>query len=102
MDTILIWILPTIGGLILYALINAGTKAPGLSLSNKFASLGILQGKTLKEIIDVCGNPNSYSSTIDANGNPVKIIQWMAAGYHIVLLFDANDICLGVSSETMV
>ena len=102
MDTLLIWILLTIGGLILYALISAGTTAPGRSLNNKFISLGTLQGKTLKEITDVCGNPNSYSSTIDADGNPIKIIQWMATGYHIVLLFDTNDICLGVSSETSV
>ena len=25
----------------------------------------------------------------------------MATGYHIVLLFDMNDICLGVSSELL-
>lgn len=102
MDTFWIWVLPTIGGLILYALTNAGVRAPGHSLNKKFVSLGNLKGKSLKEITDVCGNPSSYSTSIGADGNPIKIIQWMATGYHIVLLFDSNDICLGISSETSV
>lgn len=53
MDTFWIWVLPTIGGLILYALTNAGVRAPGHSLNKKFVSLGNLKGKSLKEITDV-------------------------------------------------
>ena len=102
MDTFWIWVLPTIGGLVLFALMSAGVKQPGRSLNEKFVSLGNLKGKTLKEITDVCGNPSSYSTTVGADGNPVKIVQWMATGYHIVLFFDSNDICLRISSETSV
>ena len=102
MDTIWYWVLPIIGGLVLYGLTNESVKEPGRSLNKKFVSLGNLKGKTLKEITDVCGDPNSYSTSIGADGNPVKIIQWMATGYHIVLLFDSDDICLGISSETAV
>ena len=93
-----VWVLPLIGGLILYAIISASVKAPGTALQVKFMTLGTLKGKTFNEIQNACGSPNSTS--VGANG--VKIYQWMATGYHIVLLFDENDICLGVSSETKV
>ncbi|MBQ9934658.1 MAG: hypothetical protein IJO70_02325 [Lachnospiraceae bacterium] len=93
---------PLIGGLIMYAIISALVKAPGASLQTKFVQLGTLKGKTYSEIVTAVGNPSSTSATVDADGKPVKIKQWMATGYHIVLLFDENDICLGVSSETKV
>lgn len=73
-------------------------KAPGNVLQQKFIKLGTLQGKTLNEIQSACGAPSSVSYGADG----VKIYQWMATGYHIVLLFDENDICLGVNSETKV
>ena len=93
-----IWVLPIVGGLIWYAITKAAVKAPGNALQQKFINLGTLKGKTFSEIQNACGSPNSTS--VGANG--VKIYQWMATGYHIVLLFDENDICLGVSSETKV
>ena len=93
-----IYVLPFVGGLILYAIIKALVRAPGASLNTKFAQLGTLKGKTLQEITSVCGQPNSVS--INADGN--KVYQWLATGYHIVLLFDNNDICLGVASEAKV
>ena len=93
-----IWLLPAIGGLIWYVISMAAVKAPGNALQSKFVKLGTLKGKKLDEIIAVCGYPSSVSSS---NGG-VKIYQWMATGYHVVLLFDENDICLGVSSETKV
>ena len=93
-----IWVLPIVGGLIWYAITKAVVKAPGNALQQKFINLGTLKGKTFSEIQNACGSPNSTS--VGANG--VKIYQWMATGYHIVLLFDENDICLGVSSETKV
>ncbi|MBR5278105.1 MAG: hypothetical protein IKU23_02440 [Clostridia bacterium] len=93
-----IWVLPIVGGLIWYAITTAAVKAPGTILQQKFVKLGTLKGKTLSEIQSACGAPSSVSSGADG----VKIYQWMATGYHIVLLFDENDICLGVSSETKV
>ena len=93
-----LYVLPAIGGIILYFIIHAVVRVPGTTLQTKFQSLGTLKGKTLQQIVSVCGQPNSVSATADGG----KIRQWMAAGYHIVLIFDANDICLGISSETSV
>ncbi|MBR4295376.1 MAG: hypothetical protein IKT56_00885 [Clostridia bacterium] len=93
-----VWVLPIVGGLIWYAITNAAVKAPGNALQQKFINLDTLKGKTFSEIQSACGSPNSTS----VNANGVKIYQWMATGYHVVLLFDENDICLGVSSETKV
>ena len=93
-----LWVLPIIGGLIWFLITKAAVKAPGIALQQKFIKLGILKGKTLAEIQNACGAPNSISMGVDG----VKIYQWIATGYHIVLLFDENDICLGVSSETKV
>ena len=95
---ILYFLMPLGAGAILYSVIVTFVKAPGRALQKKFINLGILKGKTLSEITTVCGNPNSISSGKDG----VKVYQWLATGYHIVLLFDENNICLGVSSETKV
>lgn len=93
-----IWVLPVIGGILWFVISSAMVKAPGNVLNQKFVKLGTLKGKTLSEIQNACGAPSSVSCGADG----VKIYQWMATGYHIVLLFDENDICLGVSSETKV
>lgn len=93
-----LYVLPIVGGLILYFIIKAVVRAPGASLQAKFIKLGTLKGKTLQEITSVCGQPNSVSSTAEG----IRVRQWISTGYHIVLLFDENDICLGVSSETKV
>lgn len=102
MDMAMIYILPIIGGLILYVIMHALVKAPGTALNQKFVSLGTLKGKTYQEIVAKCGAPNANSSKALDDGSVVKIRQWMATGYHIVLLFDENDICLGVSNEVKV
>ena len=93
-----IGIIPIVGGLLWWIISSAMVKAPGGALQRKFVKLGVLQGKTLTEIINACGSP----SAVSYDGNGIKICQWMATSYHIVLLFDENDICLGVSSETKV
>lgn len=93
-----IWVLPIVGGILWFAISTAMVKAPGNVLNQKFVKLGTLKGKSLSEIQSACGAPSSVS----CGENGVKIYQWMATGYHIVLLFDENDICLGVSSETKV
>ena len=89
---------PIIGGLIWYLLTQEAVKAPGKSLNQKFASLGTLQGKTFKEIEEVVGAPSAISAM--GNGNVLR--QWQATSYHIALLFDENDVCLGITSEISV
>ncbi len=93
-----VWVIPLVGGLLWFIISQALVKAPGTVLQTKFIQLGTLSGKSLSEITTKCGAPNSVSAT----GDGKKVCQWMATGYHIVLLFDENDICLGVSNETKV
>ncbi len=97
-----VWVLPILGGIIWYFISKSAVRAPGAMLQKKFVSLNPLAGKTYSEIAAKCGAPNSLSSQVLDDGTVVKIYQWMATGYHIVLLFDQNDICLGISSETSV
>ncbi len=87
-----IWVF--IGGIVLYAIISAMTTAPGRSLQNKFVNMGTLTGKSKNEIISRVGSPNSISALPDGK----VVLQWMATGYHIALIFN-DDICEGVSHE---
>ncbi len=102
MEFMLISIVTTVGGIILYLIISAVVRTPGSVLQMKFAQLGTLTDYTYSQIVEKCGNPSSVSSTVDKNGNKITIRQWMSTGYHIVLLFDENEKCLGVSTETKV
>lgn len=102
MSNALIFIGPIIGGLILFFIMSALVRSPGSLLQSKFQSLGTLKGKTYDEIVAKCGTPSSVSASVDKEGNQVIIKQWQATSYHIVLLFDENDICLGVSHEAKV
>ena len=47
--------------------------------------------------LSVVGPPNSVS----AAGNGKTLYQWLAAGYHIALLFD-GETCEGVTHEVKV
>ena len=98
-----VWVLPVIGGLLWWVLSSALVKAPGNLLQQNFAKLtkdtnGVIAGKTLSEVINACGDP----SAVSAMGNGQTLYQWQATGYHIALLFDENDICIGISSEIKV
>lgn len=98
MEMVLILALTTLGGIVFYAITQASVRASGVSLSQKFVSLGDLRGKTLDEIVSVVGEPNSTT----ALGNGQSLVQWQATGYLIALLFDENNICLGISSNISV
>lgn len=98
MEMILILALTTLGGIVFYAITQASVRASGVSLSKKFVSLGDLRGKTLDEIVSVVGEPNSTTALI----NNQVLVQWQATGYLIALLFDENNICLGISSNISV
>jgi hypothetical protein len=103
MEAILMFLGTSILGIIGYFIMTAFVKAPGNVLQQKFARLtkdtdGKIAGKTLDEIVRVCGNPSSVASM----GDGTTLRQWMATGYHLALLFDENDVCIGISSETSV
>ena len=103
MDTMLIYIGTSIAGLIIYLIIHALVRAPGALLQAKFANLtasanGVIAGKTYDEIVAACGAPSSISPAGDGG----KLCQWMATGYHIALLFDAENVCIGISHEAKV
>ena len=72
-----------------------------LTLHNKFAQIGNLQGRTSDEIIAVVGRPNSVSNS----ENGTTIMQWIKAsaftgGFHIALIFDSNKICGGITHHS--
>ena len=101
--TILIFIGTSILGLIGYLIMSALVKVPGTVLQAKFADLtkdtnGVIAGKTYDEIVSACGTPSSVSPTGDGG----KLCQWMATSYHIALLFDAENVCAGISHEAKV
>ena len=87
-----IWVF--LGGIFLFMIMSVLTVAPGRSLQSKFIGLGTLAGKSKEEIISVVGAPNSISLLPDDK----TLLQWMATGYHIALIFN-DDICEGVSHE---
>jgi len=98
MDDILLIVGPIVGGLILYVIIAALVRTPGKALQGKFVRLGTLKGRTRAEIVATVGPPSAVSGA--ANGG--QLLQWMATGYHIALLFDAQGVCKGVSHEVAV
>ncbi len=102
MEFALISILTTVGGIILYLITSVAVKTPGKVLAQKFVSLGDMSGKTYTEIKKVVGTENSVSRTTNSDGEVVTIRQWMATGYHIVLLFDSEDKFITISNETSV
>ena len=69
----------------------------GRELAQKFADLGVLKGKTEKEILDAIGEP---PGSISAIGPGKTLLQWQKANYHIALAFE-GEICEGVTHEHM-
>ena len=56
-DSILFFIGPLIGGLILYAIMSALVRSPGVLLRHKFEQLGTLRGKSFNAIVAIAGPP---------------------------------------------
>jgi hypothetical protein len=56
--------------------------------------MGQLAGKNKAQIISVAGQPSSISALPEGK----TLLQWMAMGYHIALIFN-GEICEGVSHE---
>ena len=89
----MIYVGPLIGGTFLFLFIALMVRIPGAALSKKFVALGELKGKTKAEIIAAVGNPSAISAAAEGK----TLIQWRATGYHIALLFDTDDVCLGIT-----
>ncbi len=72
-------------------------------LQQDFVKLGVLKGRTLKEIVDAVGPYcETQGTTItDMDNQPGRLITWRARQYMIVLLFDKNNVCLGVNREVL-
>ena len=91
------YFLGVVGAIVMYWFMGALVKSPGRVLSNNFAKLGDMTGKTYDEIKAVVGPCNSVSYMHNS-----ILRQWYATGYHIVLLFDKNDVFIKIESETAV
>ena len=87
-----------VGVIIMTVIVSAVTLGPGFNLRKKFVNLGTLKGKTLNEIEKACG----VAISVSYGKEGVKVRTWHRVPYTIVLLFDENEICLGVSSETFI
>ena len=67
----------------------------GDSLPRRVARLGTFRGRSYAEILERLRSPQEVNPRAD--GSVVRT--WRSADYSISLLFDAQDICLGVQSE---
>lgn len=74
--------------------------APGTMLQQDFIAMGTLAGKTLDEIKEKVGAPNAIQScTVAETGKSGSLCTWSKLPYSITLLFDENNICIGVNKE---
>lgn len=74
--------------------------AGGKLLQQDFIAMGNLQGKTLDAIKEKVGAPNAIQScTIADTGRSGSLCTWSKSPYSITLLFDENNVCLGVNKE---
>ena len=91
-----IFFLVAAGGVLL-ALISAFSSPTGGAhdLQRAFVRLGDLRGKPRSEIVSAVGAPNSVSAI--PNGT---LLQWIKPGYHIAVMFDEDDVCIGISHES--
>lgn len=102
METIMYAVLPILGGLLLFAIISVGVKAPARMLQQNFVKLGNMTGKSYEEIAAVVGPANADSPKVGDNGEVLTIKQWIKPGYHISLVFDQDNRCIGKTHESAV
>ncbi len=67
-----------------------------LPLRTRVRRAAVFRGKTCQEVLDEMNSPQVTIRL--ANGNVLRT--WCENGYSISLLFDAQDVCLGVESES--
>ena len=93
-----IWILVLIA-LICFAgagVIGRVEKAPLRKLEKGFANLEPIIGRTFQEIKNEVGLPQS----VDVQAGGGRLRQWIIPGFHIALLFDKDDVCLGITHSS--
>ena len=70
-----------------------------VSLQTRFKQAGNLRGRSKADIFRAVGNPQAVNYQPDGS----SIVQWrqeLPIGiYHIVLLFDRNDLCVRITEE---
>lgn len=76
------------------------TQAKGNLLQQDFVAMGNLAGKSLDEIKAKVGEPSAMSACkVAKTDKSGTLYTWAKAPYSITLLFDENNICLGVNQE---
>lgn len=95
---ILAFSIPFIIGVTLMIVLLKSMKKRAKKLQDRFASLKPLQGKALDEIKAVCGKP--VRGILVNNSETLYI--WGCGKYQITLTFDSDNICTGVSGETLI
>ncbi len=73
----------------------------GEVLRERFVKLGTLTGRTAQEIIRAVGPCSKIESChiTDRDDAPGYLYTWQSRAYTIVLLFDVNRVCIGVTKE---
>ena len=72
------------------------------NMMDNFTNLGNLTGKSLDDIVGAVGSPDHISTLPDGT----VLYQWISnkysttGSYHVALIFE-NNLCLGVSSESL-
>ena len=88
------FILPLVGGIGLYFVIQYVVKTPGRLLKANFEKLGNVVGKTKAEIESVVGP----AKTVSGQPEGKVLLQWLASGFHIALLMK-DDVCEGITHQ---
>jgi hypothetical protein len=94
MDPI-IFILPIVGGFLLFYLTKIIIRLPGRSLNKKFVKLGNFSKLTKNEFIAAVGSPQAISNLNDG----LQLLQWHATGYRMSILFDEKGAFIKIHSE---
>ena len=86
------WIVAAFMGGILFAGLMKSRKP---SLQARVEKAGYFRGKSYKEILREMNTPQTVIRQTDG----LSLRTWQENGYSISLLFDTQDMCLGVESE---
>ena len=76
-------------------LLAGWVRARRLSLRTRVRRAAVFRGKTCQEVLSEMNAPQL--TVRQADGNTLRV--WREKGYSISLLFDAQDMCLGVEDE---
>ena len=95
MDFLPYFIMPLLGGLLIYWVIGVLIRMPGKELNKRFLKLGNFNGLTKDDFVRTVG---PFQATSYHDGGH-QLCQWYTAGYHISILFDAKGKFVKISNE---